>query len=335
MGHRKPRGFTLVEILVVVGILGLLLAVLVPVVRQAQLSAQLTAVKAQQQNLSSGLEMFRGDFGYYPSSTPQTNDGVDLDKNNSSFPNNFSSDYVIQGFHRLAFALVGRDKLGCPSKRGSSGATYSLPDPNSNPGPDSLTGWYYSAPLTGYGNAGSFNGTWQDYTGAWTTTNRTDRKKFYINPEGFNIVNDDIALNAGAGVNTYLPVICDKLDKRKGDNLTPTSTITPYKGIGRSVMLYYLANQRGMKSTTSGTITWAEEYYYMLDNPTIVSQNTPPGMPGGGFDGPQRWFNGKIEDPNAKVGSDSMPHNKDGYILISPGPDMLYMTKDDIVNWEK
>jgi prepilin-type N-terminal cleavage/methylation domain-containing protein len=335
MGHRKPQGFTLVEILVVVGILALLLAVLVPVVRRAQVSAQETAVKAQQQNISSGLEMFKSDFGYYPSSTPQNAKGVDLVN-----PWDFDiTEDVILGFHRMAFALVGRDKLGCPAKRGTG--AYPSGYTGANPGPDSLAGWYYS--YTSSTARGKFDAAWVNYDGTipanWAAANRTPRKTPYINPEGFSIVNDDTALSNS---NTYVPVICDKLDQKKGENITLPASGLSYQNMNRSVVLYFAVNPRGLRITTPAVTTaipsseWSQEYYYMMDNFTILARGNAPSFPNKGTDDTnQKWFGGEIEDKSAQVVNEHMPHNKDGYILISPGADLQYMTKDDIVNWNK
>ena len=71
--HRHPTstrpnagGFTLVELLTVIAVLGILAAILVPVVGRAQESARRTRVKSQFAQWTVAIEGFRAEYGYYP-----------------------------------------------------------------------------------------------------------------------------------------------------------------------------------------------------------------------------------------------------------------------------
>lgn len=68
--RRLPRwrgsAFTLVELLTVIAVLGILAAILVPVVGRAQESARRTRVKTQFAQWAMALEAFRAEYGYYP-----------------------------------------------------------------------------------------------------------------------------------------------------------------------------------------------------------------------------------------------------------------------------
>ncbi|MDR1376389.1 MAG: type II secretion system major pseudopilin GspG [Synergistaceae bacterium] len=69
---RRP-GFTLIEIMVVVVILGMLAAIVVPSVGRSAEEARRTSAKAQIENLVTSLEMYRLHNGVYPT----TQQGLD------------------------------------------------------------------------------------------------------------------------------------------------------------------------------------------------------------------------------------------------------------------
>ena len=90
-------GFTLVEMLVTLAIIGLIISMLLPAFNAVRKMAMEVKQKAQFSNIEMGLESFRSDFGYYPESGT-SNDG--------------SGETVYCGAQRLAEALVGRDGFG-------------------------------------------------------------------------------------------------------------------------------------------------------------------------------------------------------------------------------
>src|SRR5262245_26511631 len=64
---RKEEGFTLVELLVVLVILGLIVAFAVPQVMGYLSSSRIQAAEIQIQRLSAVLDLYRLDVGHYPS----------------------------------------------------------------------------------------------------------------------------------------------------------------------------------------------------------------------------------------------------------------------------
>ena len=68
MGHtpRKTHGFTLVEILVVVSIIGLLAGLAIPAVGGAMHAARKAKVTAMAQQVRTALVQFNTEYGYFP-----------------------------------------------------------------------------------------------------------------------------------------------------------------------------------------------------------------------------------------------------------------------------
>ena len=67
MKRMKARGFTLIEVLVVVAILGILAAIVVPRIRDRPDEAKRVAAKADIGAIVQALKLYRLDNGFYPS----------------------------------------------------------------------------------------------------------------------------------------------------------------------------------------------------------------------------------------------------------------------------
>ncbi len=64
---RRARGFTLIEVMVVILIIGVLAALVVPKVMSRPDEARITAAKADIANISQALNLYKLDNGRYPS----------------------------------------------------------------------------------------------------------------------------------------------------------------------------------------------------------------------------------------------------------------------------
>lgn len=64
--QRDKAGFSLVELLVVIGISGVLMALVVPAVQAARESARLNYCRNNVAQLSKGLLQHEGKFGFFP-----------------------------------------------------------------------------------------------------------------------------------------------------------------------------------------------------------------------------------------------------------------------------
>lgn len=62
----RPQGFTLVEMLLVVAIIGVLAALIVPKIANRGEDARIAAAKADIHSIGTALDMFEVDTGHYP-----------------------------------------------------------------------------------------------------------------------------------------------------------------------------------------------------------------------------------------------------------------------------
>jgi general secretion pathway protein G len=130
--RRRPRGFTLIEIMVVVIILGLLAAVVVPQIIGKVDEARVAKAKQDIQSLETALTMFRLDNSKYPSSeqglgalVSQPNDPSIKHWKPGGYLQRVSKDpwgndyqYVLPGTHGKEYDLYSMGADGAPGGEG-------------------------------------------------------------------------------------------------------------------------------------------------------------------------------------------------------------------------
>ena len=97
---KRKKGFTLIELMIVIAIIAILAAVLVPNFMRAREASRLTACKSNLKNISTSVETYSNDYdGLYPGNT-QFND--------------VSIGSSIGSLRTLAQTYIGKD-LKCPA----------------------------------------------------------------------------------------------------------------------------------------------------------------------------------------------------------------------------
>jgi type II secretion system protein G len=66
---RRKKGFTLIELMIVVAIIAILASILIPSFLKARAQAQLSGCEANLKNMATALEMYNTDYAVYPSQT--------------------------------------------------------------------------------------------------------------------------------------------------------------------------------------------------------------------------------------------------------------------------
>jgi len=93
--HARNAGFTLIEIMVVMVILGLLVAVVAPNIMGRGDQAKVTVAETQMKNISSALDLYRLDNSHYPS-TQQGLQALVSKPSGSPEPRNWNPDGYLK-----------------------------------------------------------------------------------------------------------------------------------------------------------------------------------------------------------------------------------------------
>lgn len=78
--HSFARAFTLIELLTVIAVIAILAAILIPTVGAVRVSAHQAKTRALFSQWASAMELFRQEYGYYPSIDGDGNRKVDTER---------------------------------------------------------------------------------------------------------------------------------------------------------------------------------------------------------------------------------------------------------------
>lgn len=94
--NKHISGFTLIELLMVIAIIGILAGILIPTISGVRKQANIAASKNQMLNYVNAVQMFKGEYGYYPFTDAQVAGGALI--------NELADDFIE--------TLSGRDTTG-------------------------------------------------------------------------------------------------------------------------------------------------------------------------------------------------------------------------------
>ncbi|WP_244648163.1 MULTISPECIES: type II secretion system protein [unclassified Lentimonas] len=83
MKKHTNKGFTLIELLMVIAIIGILAGILIPTVGAVKKQANVAASKAQLSNYVNAMQLFKGEYSYFPLVTG-TSDSDEIDLSSES-----------------------------------------------------------------------------------------------------------------------------------------------------------------------------------------------------------------------------------------------------------
>lgn len=303
--ERKKYGFTMIELLTVIGIIALLVGLLIPALNMVNTMAKEAKQKAQITAIELALTAFRNDYGDYPESSWNTDSAVTRE------PGKYC------GAQKLAEALLGWDLMGFHPKSAW------MSDGGNKAGPIPLV---YEQPPS--------KQNLDERRGPYLELGSANAYRVGINPAtGMKdgLFNDPAPL----APNPY--VICDAFGVKRITLTLPNNQTERF--LAGTPILYYRANT--LSKTLDRTLGTQNLIYNVYDNmPFINTQQFPQLKPLnkgvnshrlGHIAGTYENFYRYIADP--KITTTPWPYRPDSYILISAGADGEYGTADDITNF--
>jgi prepilin-type N-terminal cleavage/methylation domain-containing protein len=308
----NSSGFTLVEMLVTVGIIAVLLGLLVPALSTVRNMAATVKQKAQFAAIEIAIEAFRAEdrgFGDYP---PSNNN------DNAWYNVALSGDDPYTGAQKLAEAIIGRDGFGWH--------------------PDSVFATDGTDALAGGGSQLYYPGI-SGFTQSQIDTNLRSRLGPYLELEKANAVKlSDVYTSSAlssAQLSSGTYVLADMF-----------GTVT-HIGTGKKTgmpILYYRADTTRINHDLAVTADWQNKYedstniYDYKDNYLFYALNPPwdttlvHPFSTTGLTGPDAFYNRTL---NPNFMNPRRPYNSQSFILQSAGLDGLYGTPDDVFNFDE
>jgi prepilin-type N-terminal cleavage/methylation domain-containing protein len=308
----RRNGFTIVELLTVMGVIAILISLLVPALALVRDFSKEIQQKAQFHSIEVGLEMYKTEFGGYPPS----NDNFDLynpSKNDINDPTPYG------GANKLAEAMVGLDMLGFHAKSDFRSDGINIRYVMSVPDPFAV----YHADIDDPGfetaeeNVQARKGPYLDLENA----NVFEMQDLYSTLGSFRT-----GVTAPSKIEQSL-VLCDEFIAKR------------HLGKKTGMPILYYKARRMYTQQDSSVIgnDIDDDIYYYPDNQNLLELGMADGS------GMKHVLGDLTDDHldfenmilNEQVTSVYRPYKADSYILISAGKDAMYGTPDDMFNFEK
>lgn len=321
----KRNGFSLVELMVVIGIITLLIGIALPAFSQAKMAAKVATTTATINAISTGLEQFRTDErlgGQYPPSTYFSSDSGHLQ---IVSPHNGAAVNRVGGASLVAWALAGADMLGTPGFRDlnandpAGGTVLAGLAPWGDDVHPGSTGLYYLQGSRPYHPRSAF----------------VDVSKMKF-PKGeitrttavFRVPNSTDTLESICFLDSFdQPILYYRANPGR-PNLVSDQSPTDDAKSSQTAGVYNLRDNYNIARLGDGMDLGPGKNHFLSadSNNKLGNVNGPVSS----APIPRRSFGWTLHNPQSTIYT---PHNAETYVLLSAGPDGLFGTEDDVANF--